>query len=76
MLTRHDLSEALLDTAYGMLQQFFGRGYGGEAALDGARRPRSDRIHRRAGRDGRVERHTGLEGDAQLVDTHRAGVTR
>ena len=68
VLTRHDLSEDLLDTAYAMLRQFFTAPAEEKQRWTGARCPRPDGIHRGARRDGGVERHAGLEGDAQLVD--------
>ena len=72
VLTRHDLSEDLLDTAYAMLQQFFAAPTEEKQRWTVAGRPRPDGVHRRARRDGGVERHAGLEGDAQLVDADRA----
>ena len=63
--TRHDLSEDLLDTAYGMLREFFSL----PRTTSSVRRPgvpRPDRLHRPAGRDRGVERRARLEGDAQL----------
>ena len=64
--TSHDLSEDMLDTAYGMLREFFSL-HGVEAAFERARRQRSDRVHGPARRDRGVERPARLEGDAQLV---------
>ena len=63
--TRHDLSEDFLDSAYGMLREFF------EAPLEEKQRasprvPRADRVHRPPRRDRSVERRARLEGDAQL----------
>ena len=68
VLTRHDLSEDMLDTAYGMLVEFFtsppdekqrwvAPGANGQTGL-----------HRTARRDGGIERAPRLEGDAQLGD--------
>ena len=72
VLTRHDLSEDLLDTAYGMLRQFFTAPLEDKQRWTVPGRPRPDRLHRRPRRDGGVERHAGLEGDAQLVDADRS----
>ena len=74
--TRHDLSEDLLDTAYGMLVEFFDSPAEEKQRWVAARRQRPDRLHRPARRDGGVERPAGLEGDAQLGDADPVRATR
>ena len=56
----------MLDTAYGMLAEFFALDAELKAAVDGAGHPRPDRLHRAARRDGGHRRRRRLEGDAQL----------
>ena len=70
------LSDDLLDTAYGMLREFFEKSPEEKQHRSGAGRQRADGLHRAARRDGRVERQARLEGDAQLVDADRRRATR
>ncbi len=71
--TSHDLSDDLLDTAYGMLREFFELDEATKQQFTAAGRARPDRLHRPAGRDRRGERQARLEGDAQLVGADRVG---
>ncbi len=64
--TSHDLSEDLLDSAYGLLRQFFTSRWRRSNRSSRRVADRPDRLHRSARRDRGVQRCARLERDAQL----------